>query len=1020
MEKEKKPNKSRELLAAYRLYILIPAWTIALVFVSALILIIVFAFTNLIGFLIALLVIAALTLVAYIIFYFNLSKRLKVTYYDQLFKTTYTNMSKLKNNDTSLLSYGDSDIKEIQQLDKITYDIKQKFDNAFLIVKSPSYEKLNLEYVDREKNLITYKSFRDNIANIVFLSQSFRNLIIEVYFNLPNEVVLNDADKKRLFDLYMDAFKEHEGSLFMVGEEGRSIVIYVPVIDSFSEIKEKLSYIVSNSSIMVRDDRGIKHIIAQYALVAYPFSNEEMILGDLRYAKRQNKPYFLFIPQRFKTNLDKKLLFNTSMNLNYMSKVISALGELDYSSMDNSKNYHVLKQVFNAIADFLDIDEAGIITYNETDRKYYPYVNSDRSSLFIKDEVKSSFIEALGKAVDEDGTYYFSTRRHANYSIERAVDLYGISSGCYFIVHNFQEDRIDAIIYLFNRNKDFFLNTYLRETFFIMGLRIENYFEKQEIANYAETKHTENEHILALSHMYVYHIDEEYKITYISSATKKKFPNLNKGEYCYKALFGHDKQCIDCPFKTRKRKIFETHKEKFESSLLLADRRDKNRVMLIRRVEKDESVGDLFENDLLVYSFKSFVDSVKNEYASSARGYMVLLSIDNADALLEKHGSEGYAFIVREYIRNLKYKLRTNDIYFYNPTTLAIHLPYNGHADIIDKIETIYPLSKESFDVDKHLEQLSITYLPVGYPRGYAYPEDYLKHISDFYRSSTYDHGKDFIYFADYSISRCASKRDFMISVLESEFSGHNSKSMNLQPIVSVKDGRIFGAEILLRIADAHRNVFFNAEEISRLAEEENKTQLITESIINFIGEMYKEYGNNVFRINHFNRIAINIDQTYLKDQSLLPEIVKLSVENKLPSGFISMEVPEDIIPNNKEQIKALADALSKYHILFSCDRYMGQYVDIEELRDLGFKEVKIARDIILNIDKDPVKLDTVSKIVVNSKKQKLAVAAVGVENEQQYKLLRGLDEEMSVQGFYLYKPLVRSDLINALISYEK
>ena len=97
-----------------------------------------------------------------------------------------------------------------------------------------------------------------------------------------------------------------------------------------------------------------------------------------------------------------------------------------------------------------------------------------------------------------------------------------------------------------------------------------------------------------------------------------------------------------------------------------------------------------------------------------------------------------------------------------------------------------------------------------------------------------------------------------------------------------------------------------------------------------------------------------------------------------------------------------------------------GQYVDIEELRNLGFNEVKVARDIILTIDKDPVKYDEMKKIVTMSKKNNIAVAAVGVENEKQLKMLKQLDEDMMVQGYFLYKPLSKSDLIAALISYEK
>lgn len=1015
-----KNNKQKQLLSSYRAYVLVPAFVVAAILIATVILVALYAHTNAMGFLIALSVISTLTLIAYVVFYLRVSKVLEKIYYKKLYKTTLSNLEKIDNNDTNLKSYGDSNIKEIRDLERVTINLKNKLNAAYLVVKEPDYSVLNLEYLDRKNSLISFKSFRQNLKNIIFLSQSFRNVLIEVYFALPSEVKLTQNDKDRLLELYSRAFMEHKNVLFMFDEDERSLIIYVPVIDSFSEIKERLSYVVSNSSVMVRDDRGIRNILAQYAVVAYPFSNEEMILGDLRYAKRQNKPYYLFLPNRHKDNLGASLMLNTTMNLNYMSKILTELSDLDYSAQDNDRNKNILATVFTAISNFLDIDEAGIIAYDDVSKAYYSYIASERSTLFTNKDIDKQFVKDLASAVDEDNSYYFSNKKHAGYAVKRQLDMNGINAGEYYVIKNFENEKITAIIYLFNRTKDLHLNTYLRETFFMMALRIEAYFEKREIANYADSKTTENDAILALSRLYVYHIDSDYKMTYISKGLKRKFPKIQPGVYCHKFFFGNEKPCKDCPLITNKKKYFEDRGNKFECSLVLKDRKDKNNVMLIKQLTNLDEVGDLYQQDLLIYSFKSLVSLIKNEYASNARGYILLLAIDNYEDIIKARGSEGYSYYLREYIRTLKNKLQIDDVYYYSPSAIAVHLPFIGHADTINKIETIYPLSKSKFFEMSEFHELKITYLPVGYPRGYAQPEDLIKHISDFYRNPKAERNKDFIYFADFSISRSANKREFIISVLDQEFSGNNSTSMNLQPIVSLKDGHIFGAEILLRIADAHRNVFFNAIEISRIAEQENKTQLITKSIINFIGNMYSEYGKNIFKINKFNRMAINIDQTYLKDSSLLPELIKLSEENKLPNGFISMEIPEDVIPNYKAQIKTLADELSKYKIMFSCDRYMAQYVNIEELHNLGFKEVKVARDIILAIDKDPVKYDAMKSIVNNSKKYGINVAAVGVENEQQLKMLKGLDSEMMAQGYYLYKPLTKSDLIAALISYEK
>ena len=439
-----------------------------------------------------------------------------------------------------------------------------------------------------------------------------------------------------------------------------------------------------------------------------------------------------------------------------------------------------------------------------------------------------------------------------------------------------------------------------------------------------------------------------------------------------------------------------------------------------KNISNKDEIGDLFHPDLLVYSHRALVDLIKNEYAEGARGYIVLLCIDNYEQIVASKGSEGYAYFIREYARSVKNRLNTDELYFYNPSTLALHLPFEGHANTINKIETLYPLSKINFYQNEDFKELKITYLPIGYPRGYANPENFLMHISEFYSNPSFERNRDYIYFADYSISRSANKREFMVDVLEKEFSEHNSTSMYLQPIVNLKDDHIYGAEILLRIEDAHRNIFFNALEISKIAEQEGKTQLVTESIINFVGNMYQEYGNNIFKINKFRRVAINIDQTYLGDNSLVDELIKLCSVNNLPKGFVSMEIPEDIIPNNKEKIKRLAEELSKYEIMFSCDRYLGQYIDIEELAGLGFNEVKVARDIVGSIDKDPAKYDAMRKIVEMSHDFGLSVAAVGVENIEEANMLKSLDENIKAQGYYYYKALSRSDLIAALISYEK
>ena len=526
---------------------------------------------------------------------------------------------------------------------------------------------------------------------------------------------------------------------------------------------------------------------------------------------------------------------------------------------------------------------------------------------------------------------------------------------------------------------------------------------------------------MQLGSHYLYNIDDDFRITSHSLALKNVFPKIKDGKYCFECMFGLDAPCRDCPIKTFKKKRIDLNGKVYNASLTLNDRKSHNRYMLVEKLTKEEEYEpDLFNKDLLTYSFASLVNSLRDAYYSHSRGYLLLLSIDNIDSFVKNQGSEGTLFVMRSFIKKLKDKLKTNDIYCYNPSTIGILFPLLGHADIINRCETIYEISKEHYFDDGSDDQFSITYLPLAYPRGYATADDFLRHVNDFYLDDKYERNRDFIYFFDHSISRSASKREFMVSVIRDEFSGKMSQSVNLQPMVSAQDERIYGAEILLRINDVHRNVFFSAQEISRIALQENMTHLITESIVNYVGELFKEYGNNVFKINGFKRVAINIDETYLRNPNLINAVIEIHNENKFPANFLSFEIPEEMILDNLDKLKNFAKELSSVHIVFSCDRYSGRYVGVEKLKELGFKEIKIMKNVIDNIDKDPVKLNDLRELVKETKNLGMGVSVVGVENETQARLLKEMDPEIIMQGFYFYKPLVRSDLIATLISYNK
>ena len=435
--------------------------------------------------------------------------------------------------------------------------------------------------------------------------------------------------------------------------------------------------------------------------------------------------------------------------------------------------------------------------------------------------------------------------------------------------------------------------------------------------------------------------------------------------------------------------------------------------------DADALKTDYFDNNLLCYSRYSFVNLMKNEYEAKGRGYVLLLCLDNYNDFVSNQGSEGFAFATRCLIRNIKNKLKTQEVYLYNPTTLAIHFPNAGHIEVIDKCELIYNLSKEHYFDDNSIDSFNITYLPLGYPRGYPDATDFMRHIEEVYSSDKFPRDRDFIYFATYPIARSASRREHIKDIINKEFFGLSPQSLSLQPFVKASEGKIFGAEVLLRITDLYSNAPLSPIEVTRIALEENMTHILTESIVNFLGNLYAEYGNTVLKNNRFSRFAINVDNTYLDEANFVKTVADLMRDNKLPKYYISFEIPEDIIGDNLGKIKQFSKILGDYSIYLSCDRFKNNIISIERLHEYGFNEVKIARDLILNIEKDRDSLENIRNIVAECKKYGLTVSCVGVESKTQFDILKEIDPDMLIQGYYLYKPLSRSDFITSLMSFE-
>ena len=258
-----------------------------------------------------------------------------------------------------------------------------------------------------------------------------------------------------------------------------------------------------------------------------------------------------------------------------------------------------------------------------------------------------------------------------------------------------------------------------------------------------------------------------------------------------------------------------------------------------------------------------------------------------------------------------------------------------------------------------------------------------------------------------------------MLAVIESAF-GNKTFAVNLQPMVDAKSKRIFGAELLLRISDDYRNMVFRTDELVKVAADHNKIGIISHALLDYIATLYQQYSLTVFNLLGFQRLSINTDYSFFTDENFYADTHTYMQSLRLPKNFLAFEIPENDIANHFNEFKNISQQLNDLHIVMVADQYSGKYLSLEALKSIGINEVKISRGIVNHIDSDQKRLNDVRQLLTQIKELGMKASIVGVENVDQYLLLREIDDNALMQGFYFFRPLEKQALIEAIRGANK
>jgi diguanylate cyclase (GGDEF)-like protein len=224
------------------------------------------------------------------------------------------------------------------------------------------------------------------------------------------------------------------------------------------------------------------------------------------------------------------------------------------------------------------------------------------------------------------------------------------------------------------------------------------------------------------------------------------------------------------------------------------------------------------------------------------------------------------------------------------------------------------------------------------------------------------------------------------------------------QPQVSMEDGRIVGAEALLRWTHPELGIVLPAEFIPA-AEDSGLILPIGEWVLRHAARQAKSWMQDGFPSLV---MSVNLSAAQFRHPDLPNLVKRILDEEGLPPANLELELTEGVAMHNPQSAIAVMDNLHARGVRMSIDDFGTGYSSLSYLKKFKIYKLKIDQSFVRDIGANPEDRAIVAAIINMAKSLGLKTIAEGVETTEQVAFLREQDcDEM--QGYYFSKPLPSS-----------
>jgi diguanylate cyclase len=229
-----------------------------------------------------------------------------------------------------------------------------------------------------------------------------------------------------------------------------------------------------------------------------------------------------------------------------------------------------------------------------------------------------------------------------------------------------------------------------------------------------------------------------------------------------------------------------------------------------------------------------------------------------------------------------------------------------------------------------------------------------------------------------------------------------------LQPQVDLVDGRVVGAEALVRWNHPTRGLLSPAQ-LLPAAEQAGLLRPLTDTVLELaLAAAARWYSTRSVPV------SVNLSAANVTDLDLPGKVALALIRHSLPARALTLELVEDTLMADPERGRQVLGELRRLGVRTSIDDYGTGYSSLAYLRHLPADELKLDRSLTADVGTDSRAAAIVEHTVALAHALGLRLVAEGVEDDATGEVLGRLGCDIA-QGYAIARPMPVDDFVRWL-----